>query len=216
MNKSLVRAAIGAGIVGSLVLGLAVFINNQANFSKKYVRDQLVEHKITFAPVERLKPQQKVIPCLVENAGKRLTTGAQAECYAKYQVGIDMLGIDNGKGYSEVRYAAYQLKIKAAEAVANRPDDPATAALVKQSAEQTRKGDDILAGEAVKGMLLTAFGFSRLGELGAQAASVSFAAGYALLGTMLVLLVVARRKGRTTTVPASVEIADGRFVPAGV
>ncbi len=198
MNKKLRRGGLGAGLAGLVVLALGLVLNNQAAFSKSYVHDQLVEHKITFIPLRGMTEAQRAVPCLVKNAGKPLTTGAQAECYAKYQIGGDMQQIAGGKGYSEVHYGAYLLRMKMVQAVAAHPDDPATAELVRQSDDLSRKGDDLLAGESVKGLLLTAYGFGLLGERGGQAAMACFAAGGLLELGMLLSVAIASGKRRPT------------------
>jgi hypothetical protein len=196
MNGKLVRNGIGAGIAGIGVLVLGLVLNNQAAFSNTYVHDQLAEHKISFVPVAGLNDAQKQVPCLVANAGKPLLTAKQAECYAKYQIGIDMLAIDGGKGYAEVNHAAFLLRAKVDEAVKSRPEDPETRALVAQSADLSRKGSSLLAGETVKGLLLTAYGFGLLGERGGQAATASFVVAAGLLLTMLVAFGVAAARKR--------------------
>lgn len=213
MNRTSLRGGIGAGILAVLAVGMGAVLQSQANFSKNYVHDQLVEHKIRFAPVQNLRDEQRRVPCLVEYAGKPLTTAKQAECYAKYQVGLDLQRISGGKAYSETRYAAYLLRQKTAEAVANRPDDPATLALVKESAEQTRKADDLLAGEAVKGLLLTAYGFGLLGERGGQAATACFVIAGVLAAAMVVGLALAARSRRRHTAGAA-EGAGAQRAPA--
>ena len=78
--------------------------------------------------MEGLLPNQKTVPCLVENAGKQLVSGKQAECYAKYQIGLDLALIDNGKTYFEDHYAAYLLRVKAQQALAAAPERPGDAA----------------------------------------------------------------------------------------
>ncbi len=209
MNRKLIRGGLGAGVVGLLVLALGLVLNNQAAFSESYVHDQLAEHKITFVPLRGLNDAQQKAPCLVKNAGKPLVTAKQAECYAKYQIGGDMQRIAGGKGYSEVHYAAYLLRTKAVQAVAANPDDPATAELVRQSEDLSRKGDDLLAGEAVKGLLLTAYGFGLLGERGGQAATTAFVIGGLLELAMLVSLVVASTRKKRSHV-ADVTVEDDR------
>jgi hypothetical protein len=174
MKKAAFGVAIGLGVLalGFGVLGLV--LNSQANFSKNYVHDQLAEKQITFTPVENLLPNQKTVPCLVENAGQQLVTGKQAECYARYQIGLDLALIDNGKTYFEDHYAAYLLRVQAQQALATAPNDPATQELVKHSAELSQKAEDIFDGETMRGLLLTAYGFSLLGDKGATAALTCF------------------------------------------
>ena len=142
-----------------------------------------------FTPVANLQPQQKKIPCLVKNAGKLMTTGKQAECYAKHQIGFDLTLIDNGKTYAQDHYNGYLSRVKAAQAVTKAPDAPETAELVKAAAKQDRISDDLLAGEATKGLLLTGYGFGVIGDRLAQAALVLFVVAALLLVTGVVLLI---------------------------
>jgi hypothetical protein len=199
MNKTMLRVGAGAGTLGAVVLSLGLVLNNQANFSDRYVREQLVEHKINFRPVEGLTEEQKAVPCMVKYAGQQLATGKQAECYAKYQIGYDMLKIDGGRGYSETNGEAFQLRTQAAAALKAAPDDPATKALAQKSAEMNGKANSMLAGEAVKGLLLTAYGFGLLGERGGQAATACFGIGGALMVAMLVAFAMARARTREQT-----------------
>ena len=174
MRKAAFGVAIGLGVLASSFAVLGLVLNNQASFSKRYVHDQLAEKQITFTPVENLLPNQKTVPCLVENAGKQLVSGKQAECYARYQIGLDLALIDNGKTYFEDHYAAYLLRVKAQQALAAAPNDPATQELVQQSAQLSQKAEDIFDGETMRGLLLTAYGFSLLGDKGATAALACF------------------------------------------
>ena len=205
MKKGALGISIGLGILAAGFLVLGLVLNSQASFSKGYVHDQLAEKKIFFTPVEGLLPNQKEVPCLVQNAGKQMLTGKQAECYAKYQIGLDLLLIDNGKTYFDDHYAAYLLRVKTQQALASNPNAPETQALVKQSAELSQKAEDIFDGETMRGLLLTAYGFSLLGDRGATAAWASFSIAIALAVGSGVSLVVAARGSRrpvTESVPA--------------
>jgi hypothetical protein len=135
------------------------------------------------------------VPCLVENAGKPLLTGKQAECYAKYQIGIDLTVVDNGKTYFQDHYNGYLSRVKAQGAVKANPNDPATLELVKQAQDADRRSDDLLAGEATKGLLLTGYGFSVIGDRLAQAAVACFIiAGLLLLGGVLQFIMSTRNR----------------------
>jgi hypothetical protein len=209
MKRTALGISIALGILalGSLALGLV--LNSQANFSKNYVHDQLAEKQITFTPVAGLLPSQKKVPCLVENAGKQLVSGKQAECYAKYQIGLDLLVIDNGKNYFQDHYAAYLLRVKAQQALATDPTSPATQQLVKDSAELSQKAEDIFDGETMRGLLLTAYGFSVLGDRGATAALACFIIAAVLaLGAALSLALGLRADQRVAEpVDPSVRVA---------
>ena len=76
----------GVALAG-LLLVLGLVLQNQANFAKSYVKDQLAQQQITFTPVDKLAPQEKAAACLVKYQGQPLTTGKQAECYANKYIG---------------------------------------------------------------------------------------------------------------------------------
>jgi hypothetical protein len=213
MRKAAFGIAIGLGVLAVCFGAVSLVLRDQANFSKQYVHDQLAEKQITFTPVEGLLPNQKTVPCLVENAGQQLVTGKQAECYAKYQIGLDLALVDNGKTYFEDHYAAYLLRVKAQQALATAPNDPATQELVQQSEILTRKGDDLAAGEAMRGLLLTAYGFSLLGERGATAALTCLIAALVLAVGAIGSLVVGLRSNAGRSVAPAVTAPPAGAVP---
>lgn len=188
------RNGIVAGVLGIAVLVLALILQNQANFSRNYLHDQLKEHGIIFTPVENLLPQQQKVPCLVKNAGKPLLTGKQAECYAKYQIGIDLTLVDGGKTYYEAHYNGYLSRMKYYAALQANPNDPALPDLLSASTKADQISNDLLAGEATKGLLLTGYGFSVMGDRIAQAAIACFVlAGLLILAGIALALVPVRK-----------------------
>jgi hypothetical protein len=191
--------AMAAVILAVVVLAIGLVLQNQSAFSRNYVRSELSAHGITFTPVANLVPAQQRIPCLVANAGKPLTTGKQAECYAKNQIGVDLTLVDNGKTYFQDHYNGYLARVKAQAAQKASPNDPATLALVEQASQIQRNADDLLAGEATRGLLLTAYGFSVLGDRLAQAALACFViAGLLLIGGVI-LFILPNRKRATSS-----------------
>lgn len=191
--------AVGAGALAVVILAIGLVFRDQADFSRNYVGSQLSEHGIMFTPVENLLPQQKKVPCLVRNAGKPMKTGKQAECYAKYQIGIDLTLIDQGKTYYQDHYNGYLARMKAAAALQKNPDDPATLALVKDADRIQRNSDDLLAGEATKGLLLTGYGFSVIGERLALGSVVCFVVTALLLLAAAAVFLQSRRRPAIAT-----------------
>ena len=186
--------AVGACILAAVTLVLGVVAQSQANFSRNYLEGQLEEHGIAFTPVANLLPQQKKIDCLVANAGKPLRTGKQAECYARYQIGIDLTLVDNGKTYFQDHYNGYLARVKAAAAVESNPTDPATLTLVKDADRIQRLSDDLLAGEATRGLLLSGYGFSVIGDRLAQGALACFVLTALLLIAAVGIFVMGRKR----------------------
>src|SRR4051812_26445885 len=188
--------AIGAAVLAVVAFTVGLVLQHEANFSNDYVKEQLSAHGIRFTPVVGLLPAQKKVPCLVHNAGKLLTTGAQAECYARYQIGIDLTMVDNGKTYFQDHYNGYLERVKMYTALKADPNatKPATQTAIKTSQRADAIANDLLAGEATKGLLLTAFGFSILGERAGQAALACFLIASALALAAIVLFAMSRRR----------------------
>lgn len=169
----------GGLALAGLLLILGLVMANQANFAETYVKDQLGQQKITFTPVVGLSAEEKKATCLVDNAGKDLLTGKQAECYANEYIGLHVTEINDGKTYSQTSGEA---RAKKAEADAAKASGAANAAvLAGESAALTGKTDALFRGETLRGLLLTSYGFSIFGERAGQAGFVAFAAALVLL-----------------------------------
>jgi hypothetical protein len=193
---------IWVGAVG-LVLAVACLaagglLRNDANFADDYVARQLGEQRITFKATDALNDAERQTPCLVAYAGTPLTTGAQAECYANNFIGQHLKSVANGKTFSEMREVQNGIRADIAKAQA-AGDSAAAADLQRQLGEVTGKRQTLFEGETVRGLLLTSFGFSTLGEKAHLGANVANSAGGALL--LLSLAVVGRavvRRSRTS------------------
>lgn len=152
-------SVVGLGLA-ILLFALGVILKDQADFANDYVKDQLTEQKINFAPKSALDETEKKVDCLVDNAGKQLVSGKQAECYANEFIGHHLKDINEGKTYSQT------------SAESRAPGaDPALRG----------KADTLFKGESLRGLLLTSYGFSIFGERAEQAAIVSFIAAALLL-----------------------------------
>ncbi len=185
--------SVGGGLVAILLLVLGLVLNNQSNFAKTYVRDQLSEQRISFTPVAGLSDEEKRADCLVENAGKPLTTGKQAECYANEYIGLHVTEINGGKTYSESSGDARALQEQADAATKSDPDAAATTKLITEAKIASGKVDALFKGETLRGLLLTTYGFTIFGERAAQAALVCFLVAAVLALATLAGLVHARR-----------------------
>jgi len=164
--------SVGGGFVAVLLLVLGLVCQNQATFAKSYVKDQLGQQKITFTPVAGLAPDEKQAPCLIANAGKPLTTGKQAECYANEYIGRHVKEINKGLTYSQTSAEARAIQAKADAAA---PGSAAATALNAKAAAAQGKADTLFKGETLRGLLLTSYGFSIFGVRAGQVALVAFA-----------------------------------------
>jgi hypothetical protein len=169
--------SVGAVLLAGLLLVLGLVLQNQANFAKDYVHNQLSEQKITFTPKAGLQPDENAA-CLKDNAGKALTTGKQAECYANNYIALHLAAINDGKTYSETSGESRALSEKAAAATKAGTADATD--LTTQAKVLDGKTQTLFRGETLRGLLLTSYGFSIFGERAQQAALVCFAVALVL------------------------------------
>ncbi len=171
--------SVGGLLLAVLLLTLGLVLRNQANFAQDYVTHQLSAQKITFTPVDKLSDEEKKASCLVDNGGKPLTSGKQAECYANEYIGLHVSEINDGKTYSQSSGEARALKTKATAATASGAPD--AAALNEQYQAAQAKVTALFQGETLRGLLLTSYGFSIFGDRADQAAFVCFLVALVLL-----------------------------------
>ncbi len=171
--------SVGGVLLAGLLLVLGLVLQNQADFAKDYVHDQLSAQKIIFTPKDNLTDEEKQAACLVEFQGEPLTTGSQAECYANEYIGLHLTEINDGKTYAETsgasRAAAEEAKAATASGAADAPQLEAAAKALDA------KVQSLFRGETLRGLLLTSYGFSIFGERAQQAALVCFGVALVLL-----------------------------------
>ena len=174
----------GIGLAG-LLLVIGVVMTSNADFSNRYVTDQLQQQKITFKAADALTDEERQSACLVEFAGQELRTGKQAECYANEFIGLHVKNSGGGKTYAEIGDAqtALRAQITAVQSGgAQRNGDANVADLQKQLSDLTAQRETVFKGETLRGILLTSYGFSELGNKADQAATVIY------LGVILLTL----------------------------
>ena len=185
------RSLAGLALAGGLaVLGSQMMAN--ANFSERYVTEQLARQRITFRAVDALTDEERARPCVVANAGKPLLTGKQAECYANDFIGTHVVAIGKGRTYAEMEDVRAGLLTQIATAQAS--GDPELARLQKELGELTGQREAVFKAEMLRGALLSSFGFSTLGEKAGQAATVAYAGAGLVALLSLGGLVQARRR----------------------
>lgn len=130
----------------------------------------------TFA--DKLTDEERSASCLVDNGGKVLTSGAQAECYANEYIGLHLTAINEGKTYAET--STESGAAAAAATAAKASGAPNAAQLDGQAKALDGKTQSLFRGETLRGVLLTSYGFSIFGERAQQAAWVCFAVAFVL------------------------------------
>jgi len=151
-----IAAAAAAAMV---VLGIVSIVGG--TYDHQVVREQLPLQKIVF-------PKPAEYPALAKHAGQEVLTGEQAWAFASAQLGPDLNKIAGGLTYSQFAYS--HVKKPWAES--------GTAQSAYDQVEATR-----FTGDTLKGLLLDAWGWAKLG-------SIEILAGMLLIifGSILFLL----------------------------
>ncbi|HET6817599.1 MAG TPA: hypothetical protein VFH66_10290 [Mycobacteriales bacterium] len=152
--------AIVLAIAGGLLLWGHSFADNN-------VRNQLVQQKINFPTTEGIAAQKnaEITKYVTPYAGQQVVNGQQAQVFADHYIKVHLSEVAGGKTYSEVSGAFLKMD----------PKDPNYATVAQQ--RQT-----LFMGETLRGMLLNAYAFWKLGQIALVAAWVSFiGAGVMLL-----------------------------------
>lgn len=172
--------SIGGVLLGVLLLVLGLVLNNQANFAKSYVTNQLTAQQIKFTPAAALKGEDKAAggQCLANYGGSALDSGKKAECYANQYIGFHLKEAAKtakveGATYATLGSAVATAKTAAADA---KTAGKSTDVLDARVTELSGLRDTMFKGETLRGLLLTSYGFSIFGDRAGLAATVCFAA----------------------------------------
>ena len=172
-------------VAGALLMWGHSFVDNQ-------VRTQLAAQQIFFpAAGSESLTDPEVAPYLTKYAGQQLVNGAQAQAYADHFIAVHIKGIAGGQTYAQL----------SARAQAN-PTDTTLAGQVQT----------VFRGETLRGLLLNAYAFWKMGQIALVAGIVAFAgAGIFLLLSLLGFLHM-RRVRPTVEAPSRL----GAHTPAPV
>jgi hypothetical protein len=172
--------SVGGVVLGALLLVLGLVLNNQADFAKSYVKNQLTEQQITFTPADKLKGEDKAAggACLDNFSATPLDSGKKAECYANQYIGFHLKEAAKGAGVEGATYATLGAEVtKAKTAAADaKTAGQATDKLDARVTELSGLRDTMFKGETLRGLLLTSYGFSIFGDRAGLAANICFAA----------------------------------------
>lgn len=168
--------SIGGVGIAVLLLVLGIVLKSEADFAEDYVRDQFTQQAIYFTPAEALSEEEAQSECLVEYGSgseedRLLRTGSMAECYANDYIGLHVREATGGLSYAQLGDPQRELRAQIAEAEEN--GDP-TDDLEAQLEEVNGQRDTAFRGETLRGILLTAYGFSELGAKASLASTVAF------------------------------------------
>lgn len=158
-------SSVGIVLTGVLIVAGALGFWGY-KFANGNVHDQLAAQKIFFpAKGSPALAAPEIGKYLNKYAGQQLTTGAQAEAYADHFIAVHVKEIAGGQTYAQV----------SGKALANPTDQQ----LQGQVAT-------LFKGETLRGMLLNAYAFWKIGQLALIGSIVSFALA-ALMGMLSLL-----------------------------
>jgi hypothetical protein len=179
--------SIGGVAFAALLLVFGFVMQGQADFANSYVHDQLAAQDIYFTPTANLSEEEAQSACLTEygapadQAARQMLTGKQAECYANDYIALHLAAATGGQSYAALGTPQRELRTQVADAQAN--NDPKLPELQAQLDQINATRDTAFRGETLRGLLLTTYGFSILGDKAALAATVAFIGG-AVLGLL--------------------------------
>jgi hypothetical protein len=173
----------GGGLLVAVILvalGFALF--TQYSFAQDYVKEELSAQKITFTTADKLTAEETSWKpgsvCLVTYAGQLMETGPQAECYAKYYLAKHMDASAISAGFPGATYAtlgSIRTDLSAQVTAAKAKNDTTAAADAQKKLDSaTSLRTTMQTGETLRGLLLTVFGFSVLGDKAGLAANLLY------------------------------------------
>ncbi len=173
-------------VAGSLLLWANSFVNDN-------VREQLSQQNITMPEGEAISSlaDEADREALEPFAGQPLENGAQAQAYADNYIKAHLDEIADGRTYSEVSGEFQQMD----------PEDPG----YQQAAGQRQA---LFMGETLRGLLLNAYAFWKMGQIAMFAAIASFVGA----GLLLVLAGLGFRHARKDAAQEEL-FADGERRP---
>ncbi len=186
-------SAIGMGLVVVLLVAGGLLMWGYS-YDHSNVRNQLAEQQIFFPPKAAFataKPGTEITPAMIpyleKYSGQQLLTGPQAEAYADHFIAEHLAEMPYGGIYSKISTAARA-----------EPKNTALAALETTSFQ----------GTTLRGLLLEAYGFSKIGTIMLYGSIASFILAVLMLG----LVGLGFRHARRT--PAEQELLVPKRSPA--
>ncbi len=184
--------AVILALAGGLLLWGSTYVHNT-------VHNQLAAQQIYFPPKAAFAHPKagsaitpSMIPSVSQYAGQQMLTGQQAQAYADHFIAVHVQEMSGGKTYSQL-----------SEQSLAQPNNVKLAALV----------NTVFKGEALRGMLLNAFGWWKVSQITYIAALISFGLAGLSLITSATAFILRRRTapaakaGLSTTPRAPAHVA---------
>jgi len=178
-RRTIDSVLIGFGVVAAVVFAVAGGLLTWGNsFASDYVGKELSSQNITFPSAEALTEEGRAD--LLEFAGQRLDTGAEAEAYASFIDG-HLANVADGATYADL--GAVESAAKAdVKAAVEAGDSQAKVDELQATADGiTGQRNSLFKGETLRGLLLSAYAWSTVGMIAGIAAIAAFAAAAIML-----------------------------------
>lgn len=173
--------------VGLVLAGIMLIAGGLLTWAHNFVNDevtsQLSAQQIYFPEKGPATADPRIGPYVEKYAGQQLTTGDQAKAFADHYIAVHLADSTGGKTYSQLSTASRA-----------NPADTELAAQVQTA----------FRGETLRGLLLNAYAFGKMGTLAMYGSFVAFA-GAAIMTAMSLAGFAHRRR-----VAPDAEILTGR------
>lgn len=156
------KTVVQLGLIAAIAVGGGLMWGS--TFATNMVHDQLVEQKIVFPPKGSPGLSPKEFPGLQRYAGQAVDDGPKAKAFANQFIGKHLKSVAGGKTYAEVSTASRA-----------NPGDQKLAG----------QRQALFEGETLRGLLLSAWGWSVVGWLTGMAAYAVFAGAGVTLAVLL-------------------------------
>jgi hypothetical protein len=168
-------------VAGGLLAWTSSYINNE-------VSTQLSAQRIVFPAANSAAVAAPEFQAMRQYGGQQLTTGAQAEVYADHFIANHLIKIGGGKTYAQL----------STEALA-QPNNAQLAGVV----------NTVFKGETLRGLLLNAYAFGKVGMIAGIAAVVAFISA----GILLLLSLLGLYHSRRVSPTREILNTNGRSAP---
>jgi hypothetical protein len=197
-RKTLDTLLSGTGLVVAALLFIAGgLLTWSHSFVTSQVHRQLAAQQIFFPPAgsDALKADPEITKYVTPYAGQQVVTGQQAEVFADHYIKVHLASVAGGKTYSQV----------STEYLAAAAANPTSATTLKLADER----QTLFMGETLRGLLLNAYAFGKIGQIAGIAAIATFAGGG--LMTLLAALGFWHRRRQTpaqqAVVPPALQVS---------
>jgi len=180
IDKLLTSFGVVAMVVFAVAGGLLTW---GADFANDYVHDELSTQRIFFPDEESLREEGR--DDLVKYAGEQVDTGAEAEAYASYIAG-HLEETAGGLTYAELGGPQREARAALQEAIESGADQATIDELQATVDELTSQRETLFKGETLRGLLLSTYAWSTIGQI----AGIAAVAAYVGAGLMVVLVVL--------------------------